>query len=605
MWKLLLKLYPRGHDSATVGPIARWRDFTSPQSEPLTQSVVRAGAEAIGDWLLEDVGEESRRWSKLIGRFSDLAPKHREKALRLLAAIAANVQSDEERAVFREALRRLISHHRQFGDTNWALPKAELSELETVYNKFELKDLTAQFHWLFESDTVQLLDPNGHDWKANQEASARSRNTAVSRLLQEQGTQGILAFSKVVKLPALVGRSLVDVAEKAEVDSILVQALNTEGDSNWNLAHGIIIAEYHLRKEQWAEELIDRAFAEKWSEDAVGRILLSLPLTARIIHRANEIGGQVAVRFWKNVSPLYSELPAASIPGTLQKLLEANRGWYAVHFAGQFVASAPSDLLLKTLREAIPAPAEGDSNESTMFQYYVEQILTELDKRDNVDDDEIARIEWAYLRLLEYSSKRQPKTLHNRLATKPEFFVEVLCAVYRSQNEKNETKVSEATASIATQGWALLHSWKQPPGLRDRVIVEAELESWVNRARELCLEADREIIGDQQIGQVLAHAPADADGTWPCLAVRKIIEAMRSKETESGIMVGVANKRGVTTRMPTDGGAQERDLAANYRAWSKAVRLDAPRTSALLEKIAQSFEHDAARHDEDAERGQW
>jgi hypothetical protein len=54
-----------------------------------------------------------------------------------------------------------------------------------------------------------------------------------------------------------------------------------------------------------------------------------------------------------------------------------------------------------------------------------------------------------------------------------------------------------------------------------------------------------------------------------------------------------------------DGGAQERELARYYRQCSQATALEWPRTSALLEQIAESYEHEGTRHDEDTERRDW
>jgi hypothetical protein len=71
------------------------------------------------------------------------------------------------------------------------------------------------------------------------------------------------------------------------------------------------------------------------------------------------------------------------------------------------------------------------------------------------------------------------------------------------------------------------------------------------------------------------------------------------------MFLGVLNKRGPTWRRPTDGGIQERDLAQSYRNLSKSLRLEWPRTSALLERVAKSLEHQGAESDDDAERGQW
>jgi hypothetical protein len=84
-----------------------------------------------------------------------------------------------------------------------------------------------------------------------------------------------------------------------------------------------------------------------------------------------------------------------------------------------------------------------------------------------------------------------------------------------------------------------------------------------------------------------------------------VIELFRSTDLETGIHTGVINKRGVTTRLPTDGGAQERDLAARYEAWSEKTRLQFPRTSALLAKIAKGYEWDGKYHDDDADFRQW
>jgi hypothetical protein len=54
----------------------------------------------------------------------------------------------------------------------------------------------------------------------------------------------------------------------------------------------------------------------------------------------------------------------------------------------------------------------------------------------------------------------------------------------------------------------------------------------------------------------------DADGYWPPVAIREAIESTRSRELESGIITGVYNNRGVTTRAPTDGEAPHVDQRA-------------------------------------------
>ena len=142
--------------------------------------------------------------------------------------------------------------------------------------------------------------------------------------------------------------------------------------------------------------------------------------------------------------------------------------------------------------------------------------------------------------------------------------------------------------------------------MTDGRIDGAALEAWVKEARQLAATVGRAEIADQKIGEALSASPRDPDDNiWPARPVRDVVEITRSKHLESGLSLGLRNRRGVTTRRPSDGGEQERDLVKQYRHSSTATALEWPRTSAVLERIAQSYEEDARWHDEDAERMGW
>jgi hypothetical protein len=195
------------------------------------------------------------------------------------------------------------------------------------------------------------------------------------------------------------------------------------------------------------------------------------------------------------------------------------------------------------------------------------------------------------------------------MSANPEFFVEVLSAVYRPSEGSGVTeataKDSEHAKAISYRAFDLLRSWRQVPGEASGVIDASVLMDWVNRARILCAKAGRAEVGDQQIGSMLASAPGDANGTWPHKAVRDVIEIIRSRELENGVMLGVHNNRGVTSRLLTDGGIQERAIARRYHESAEAIGLEWPRTSALLERIAKSYEEQGHWHDQNAARTDW
>jgi len=61
------------------------------------------------------------------------------------------------------------------------------------------------------------------------------------------------------------------------------------------------------------------------------------------------------------------------------------------------------------------------------------------------------------------------------------------------------------------------------------------------------------------------------------------------------------NRRGVTWRGMTDGGAQDWERAANYRRAALAAS-EWPRTKKILSRLAERYEQEARREDDEAER---
>ena len=57
--------------------------------------------------------------------------------------------------------------------------------------------------------------------------------------------------------------------------------------------------------------------------------------------------------------------------------------------------------------------------------------------------------------------------------------------------------------------------------------------------------------------------------------------------------------------MPRDGGELERQETAKYRAWAKAISYEYPHTAKALDRLADRYQWEAKRHDEDAERLDW
>ena len=413
-------------------------------------------------------------------------------------------------------------------------------------------------------------------------------------------------------MPGLVGVSVVEAIGKPELkDKILISALQRSEDAQLNLAHGMIGAFSSKNGVSWAVEFLKRPELLKWPNEKLVVTLLLMPATRAIWEAIARFGSEIDDKYWSQIGSLLIDNDASAVRYAVEKFLGAKRSLAAIPLVGRHKKSLSSEVVIRVLTQVArePWPKSSDTNDATMFIFWIETLLEHLDDADDVSETEIARLEWQYLAVLEHS-RRPPVTLHAVMAASPEFFVKVLSAVYGPSAEEGDGQSKDVDAvrerSVAGQAFNLLRSWHKVPGLRkDGSIDSSLLEDWTRQVRRLCADGGIGPIGDEHIGKVLASSPAEADGVWPQKPVRELIETSRSREMELGILIGIQNNRGVTRRGLLDGGVQERSIAKLYRDWAKATQMEWPRTSALLEQIALNFEEHGRWHDQNAERTDW
>ena len=227
--------------------------------------------------------------------------------------------------------------------------------------------------------------------------------------------------------------------------------------------------------------------------------------------------------------------------------------------------------------------------------------------RDHLEPGDLVRLQWAYLPALGYDAKIP--ALSETLAADPSEFVGMVCLVFRArpgaedeEGVEGQADDEQHDASMASNAYRMLNAWDSPPGLVDGSMDAKVLRSWLDRAMELLAERDRTEVGLQQFGQVLGHTPPDPDGTWPGVVVRDLLEDVQLEHIETGLYLHVVNSRGITSRGLEDGGGQEFQLSADYRAKAEALADTAPRTAALFRRVAASYDSDARRNEDYAER---
>jgi hypothetical protein len=311
--------------------------------------------------------------------------------------------------------------------------------------------------------------------------------------------------------------------------------------------------------------------------------------------KAKELGTEVDQAYWSDFS-VYGRGEFALVDETSRQLLDHGRVGTALFLMQIYVRGERTRPSPELVAEGLKKLGPEDGDLGRLSSYGIGTLIEYL-RQSDIDEDEVATLEWKLLPTFRFEPKGL--LLGRKLARDPAFFVEVLSLCFRARNAEKSTEVPP---HVATNAFRLLRSWETIPGTEVDVVNIDALKEWYLTTEQLLVEADRLDIGQQTIGQVLAHAPADEDGLWPCVPVRSFIEHVANKHVESGFRTGCFNKRGVTTRSLAEGGKQEYDLAEQYAGWARRMSATAPRTAAVLRSLADGYVVDGRREDNEARR---
>ena len=253
--------------------------------------------------------------------------------------------------------------------------------------------------------------------------------------------------------------------------------------------------------------------------------------------------------------------------------------------------------LNKTLSvKALLAAISSEEPSYVMDAYRIVEIIKVLQDDPHTDPDDLFRVEWAYLPLLDRHSDASAKLLEERLASDPTFFCEVIRLIYRSKKyDKAEKEHSEQDKAIATNAWRLLDEWQKPPGTQsDGAFSQERFRRWLIQTKEICTESGHLEVALTHVGHVLFYCPADPQGLWIDRAVADALNTIDAEEIRSGFSTEAYNSRGVHWVDPT--GKPERELAEQYRQKTDEVEnAGYQRFAATLRKLAESYDREADR----------
>jgi hypothetical protein len=483
--------------------------------------------------------------------------------------------------------------------------RAHVPGLNGILERFQPNDVLKRADWLLNNPWPRLPQGEAADYLANDIAVKTAREQAARQVLDAVPVEQIVHYAGTIQYVGVLGYALGKVIRDEKEDAAILDALIERTVENPGVIVGYSLGRIEVVGPDWVKQQVERMKAQgNFSPEGCAVLHLGLEEGAATWSQVRAHGEDVERAYWKLASGHSRTDKAADTPMAVERLLDAQRPDTALNIAGDPQLSLPSALLQRLIQELLACKPKDKFRMGTMEEFHLGHVFRQLYERNELAIEEIAKLEWPFAARFDevrrYTSA--PLAIHRVLQKDPAWFTQLISFTYKRDDHAADPALAgldqNGIQSRAHNAREVLNSWHLMPGLQDDgSLDETKLTEWVESARQQCAVASRAIGGDLQIAEMLSRAPSDGDGTWPHIAVRNLIERLKSKLIDDHIQIGVFNSRGVVARGLTDGGNQERTLSEKYKAMSDAVRAKWPRTAAMLRSLSASYEQ-YARHED-------
>lgn len=599
-WEICIDQIKPGSRFGSYSYRPRWRSYASGAGQVVTYKERYDFNRKVLDFLFAWHPHDEKTLGDLVESLHGMRDEDQVKVWDLINDWRPNAD-EAAKAELRERIRRFAftrGRQRQLGE-------AIHDRSREAYDSLLPQDPVIRHGWLFADGWVQEsadeIEEGDFDFHKREERIDRLRREAAIEIWTERGFEGVKELLTSSGAAGTVGRyaALCVTGIKPRVDFIR-RCLSLE-EELWSKAEWCLQGFLWAIEEDSRAEMLQAAVGGVSAEDLT-RLFVCAPFQASTWRLLDSYGEDIRAGYWNNAMPSWGRHTPAELTEMIDRLLEAKRpraAFRAVHMDFKNIETARLKRLLRDVATVNAEPA----GHFRLDRYHISEVLDSLDGRTGVTRDEMAQLEFLFIDALN-DSKHGIPNLESQIAESPGVYVQAVALAYKRSDEGEDppewrAETPEQRSAIASAAYRLLNQITKIPGTNENGKIDATaLVAWLSDVRRLCREYARSDIGDHCLGQLLARAPEGENGIWPCEAVCEAMEGIASPEIGRGFYIGVHNSRGVHVR--GEGGEQERELTAKYRAWAERLHFDYPYVGGVLEEIAESYEREAGWHDSDA-----
>ena len=540
---------------------------------------------------VETADHNINQLSELIDNVSNLTIPAVDQLIDVLSSSFISDLREEQKMLIWNRLTKITRRHRRFADAKWALSDEILTKIEEVGGRLAPSNPFYRNQFLFSEGDFDLYDEKDN-YEEQREKLNEQRDTAIEEIFQLGGVDSVIQFSESIPSSHRVGHALGSISAPEIEQALLPDYLDSDDNDDSEFVNAYIWRRRYISGWGWCDG-IDKS---EWSTKQIGCLLASLPFTKEAWDRAEQWLGKHQAEYWTRARASAHFYDAEDdIDIAIEQLIKHDRPHTVINLLAPMLSVEKPFRIDQCVQALLAAPTSSEPV-LDMEREHIVELIKHIQSEPSVLQDDLIKIEWVYLPLLDDYIGARPKLLQEMLTNDPEFFCEVIRLIYRSEKEgESQEKPTEEAKANASKAWNLLHDWKMPPGTQEDGSFNADaFIEWLRKVKDISSESGHLDVSLIQVGEVLAYSPADPDGLW---IHKTIAAAMNSRDVDQmrrGYRTGLYNKRGAHFIDPA--GTPEKELAQQFHEQAEEVEnAGFQRLAATLKDLSGEYNMDAER----------
>jgi hypothetical protein len=496
-WKLLLSLLPSLRSVSLGSHKPAWREMIAEDwSNGVTQQEYWGQIAAYADLAVTAAKNDLSKLAPLIARVNDLPRLERQQLLAYLSSDAVVSLPQADRLRLWTKLIDLISMHRKFSDAGWAMEPAAVDEIAAIAERLAPNTPSYRHQRLFSEHHFNLYEKKGNYGEQRKELDAH-RERAVAEILAAEGVKAVLEFANAVESPWRVGVAFGVIAAHGVDGEVLPSLLESEISALAQFAGGFVWGRFRGRAWPW----IDQIDTSQWAPWQKGQLLAYLPFAPDTWERVARLLGEDESPYWSktNVNPYEAK---NGLELAIDRLVDHGRAHAAIQCL-EWMRHDGQALDSQRAIQVLQAVHHSSEDAYAIDVHAIVEVIQALQDDPSTNPDDLFRVEWELLPLLDRHHGASPKLLEQRLADDPVFFCEVIRTVFRSTKEDRPVEEpTEQQKNIATNAYRLLSEWRTPPGSQRGGAYDGDaLTAWLEAVKAACAESGHVEIALSRVGR--------------------------------------------------------------------------------------------------------